>query len=571
MTSKSSAVIRKVDPDNIEVRFSHILKILIDWVNTTILVVIAGRGMAKSTLIQASRSAACVRDMPGAPLAFVGNTYSNLKDNIMPAVKKGWEMQGLIEGIHYVYCKRPPESWRQKCVDIVDDFKNTIFFYNGSVIYLGSLDNPSLLAGKSVVHIFYDEAKYAQDKKVNRAMPILRGDAIKFGYSIYFLGLTITTDMPDINEGEYDWYFRYAKQMNPDRIEKVVQAAGMRNDILIKIVKEQGKSKPNSRTVNRLNRDLEYYDKALHKMRKGETYFLNASSLANIDILTISYIKNLFNGTLELHEFKKSVIGMRPGLRRDMRFYVAFSEEHKYIDGTSDGEPAINSRTLRYLQHDQPIDAGVDFGNMLSLIIGQHDGRYYRWHKNFFELPPRWFRELGDQFLGFFLNHKCKELNLYYDRAGNNYERQKEDYARKMKENIEKDTNGYRTGWVVNLKSRKQSNIGQAEEYDFMQELMSGANPSLPVLMIDAVNCREAVSSIEKAPAGIKYKGLQKIVFKVKKSEKLKPHLLPMMSTNFSDAFKYGMMRKEFRNVIQGRKVSGANPYVPGFDDEILK
>lgn len=569
MTSKSSAkkIIRKADPENIEIRFSHILKILIDWINTTILVVIAGRGMAKSTLIQAQRSADCVRDMPGAPLAFVANTYSNLKDNIMPAVKKGWEMQGLIEGVHYVYCKRPPGSWRRKCVDIVDEFKNTIFFWNGSVIYLGSLDNPSLLAGKSVVHIFYDEAKYAQDKKVNRAMPILRGDAIKFGYSIYFLGLTITTDMPDINEGEYDWFFRYAKQMKPERIEKIVQAASVRNELLVNLVKEEEKEKQNNRKLNRIKKDLEYYEKGLKKLRKGETYFINASSLANIDILTISYIKNLFNGALELHEFKKSVIGMRPGLRRDMRFYVAFGEKHKYIDGTWDGEPAINSRDLRYLHHAQPIDAGVDFGNMLSLLIGQRDGAYYRWHKNFFELPPKWFRELADQFIGFFLNHENKELNLYYDRAGNNFERQNEDYAGKIKDAIEKDENGKRTGWVVTLKSRKQSNIGQAEEYDFMQEIMKENNPLLPILRIDALNCREAISSIEKAPAGIKYKGQQKIVYKVKTSEKLKPHLLPMLSTNFSDAFKYGTMRKEWRKVIRGKSSSGASPYIPGYDD----
>lgn len=569
MTSTNSAkkIIRKVDPDSIEIRFSHIIKILIDWINTTILVVIAGRGMAKSTLVQAQRSADCVRDMPGAPLAFVANTYSNLKDNIMPAVKKGWEMQGLIEGVHYVYCKRPPDSWRKKCVDIVDEFKNTIFFWNGSVIYLGSLDNPSLLAGKSVVHIFYDEAKYDQDKKVNRAMPILRGDAIKFGYSVYFLGLTITTDMPDINEGEYDWFFRYAKQMKPARIEKIVQAASVRNELLISLVREEEKAKPNIRNLNRLKKSLEYYDKGLHKLRKGETYFLNTSSLANIDILTISYIKNLFNGTLELHEFKKSVIGMRPGLRRDMRFYVSFGEKHKYIDGTVSGEPAVNSRELRYLYPDKPIDAGADFGNMLSLIIGQRDGAYYRWHKNFFELPPRWFRELGDQFIGFFLNHQNKELNLYYDRAGNNYERQKEDYAGKLKDAIEKDDNGNRTGWIVNLKSRRQSNIRQEEEYGFMQELMSEKNPQLPILKIDTVNCRETVSSVEKAPAGIKYKGQQKIVYKIKKSEKLKPHLLPMLSTNLSDAFKYGTIRKEWREVVKSKQKAGADPYILGYEE----
>ena len=40
--------------------------------------------------------------MPGGAFAFVANTYSNLEDNIMPAVQKGWQLMGLIEGVHYV-------------------------------------------------------------------------------------------------------------------------------------------------------------------------------------------------------------------------------------------------------------------------------------------------------------------------------------------------------------------------------------------------------------------------------------------------------------------------------------
>lgn len=106
---------------------------------------------------------------------------------------------------------------------------------------MGSLDNPSLLAGKSVIHLFYDEAKYDKEMKVNRAMPILRGDAITYGHSHLFLGITITTDMPDIDENEYDWFFRYVKQMDPERIIKIVQAASMRNDLVISLLKEERK------------------------------------------------------------------------------------------------------------------------------------------------------------------------------------------------------------------------------------------------------------------------------------------------------------------------------------------
>lgn len=567
MTSKNLAKKIAANEDEYEVKFAHHVQLLTDFIDTTLLVVVAGRGMSKSTVVQARRSYRCIHAMPGAPFAFVASSYSNLKDNIMPAVQHGWQLMGMHEGMHYVFCKTPPPEWRARCSIIVNDYRHVISFWNGCVIFLGSLDRPSLLAGKSVVHLFYDEAKFDREDKVNRAMPILRGDSLMFGHSHLFLGLTISTDMPDVNEGEYDWYFRYLSNMDPERVVTICQAAFVRNDLLLKLEKERSRPAPNERALNRLAKEVAYYDKGLTKLRRGQTYVLNASSLVNVDILTPEYVFNLYNGTLEFHEFCKSVLGMRPGLRRDIRFYLLFGEQHKFHDGSPGGEPADHSGELKYIQDDQPLDGGMDFGNMLSFVVGQQHGNVYRCLKNFYEIPPGWFRELADQFLQFFATHECKELNLYYDRVGNNFARQGEDYARQIKESIEKDIDGVRTGWTVHLMSRRQSNIPQAEEYGFMQELMKENGSKLPRLLVDAVNCKEMVSSIEKAPAGIRYSGTQKIVFKIKKSEKLAPKKLPMFSTNFSDAFKYLMMRKQWRNLVKLRG-SGASSYVEGFESE---
>lgn len=535
---------------DVDVRYGHILQVVCDWVDTTVMLMVCGRGTAKSTVIQARRIYRCVKDMPGAPLAIVANTYSNLDNNIMPAVYKGWQLMGWIEGVHYIKGKRPPETWRRRCSIIVDEYEHVISFWNGSVLFLGSLDNPSLLAGKSVVHLFFDEAKYAREAKANRALPILRGDAITYGRSHLFLGLTITTDMPDIDENEDDWYFRYFNEMDPDLVEYIIQAASIRNDILVKIQKENRRKKPSPRRLRSLERQLEYYDSGLLKMRKGATFCINTSSLINIDILTPEYIERLYNGTLELHEFLKSVFGMRPGLRRDLRFYVAFGQQHKYR-GTLSGLPAFTSRELIHLHHNEAIEAGMDFGNMLSMVIGQQDGKTYRIHKNFHELPPGWMRELADQFLEFFAQHQARELNLYYDRAGNNYQKQGQDQATQIKYALEHDAAGHRTGWTVNLMSRKQATIKQNAEYNFMQEFMTGNVPGLPDLAIDEVNCKELVSSIEKAKADIRYTGTVKTVYKIKKSEKLAPKKLPMMSTNYSDAFKYLAMRREWVKAVQ--------------------
>lgn len=528
------------------IKFSSEALVLSDWIDTTNLVVIGGRGVAKSTVILARRSERCVRLMPGAPVAIVANTYSNLIDNIMPAVQNGWKINGLIEGVHYVKGRRPPKAWSNRCSVIVDDYRHVYSFWNGSVIFLGSLDNPSLLAGKSVAHLLFDEAKYASDARAARVMPILRGDAITYGRCHLYGGVTVTTDMPDVTEGEYDWFFRYASEMDPDRIIKIIQAAGQLNNYRIKLARENHAATPDVRRIARIEKKISYYSEGLLKLRKGETFFMNISSFVNIDILTLDYAKRLYNAALEHHEFLKSVLGMRPGLRQDARFYVLFSEKHKYYDGTASGEAAYDSSQLRHLNPALPLDGGMDFGNMLSFVVGQVDGKYYRIHKNFYEIPPGWFRELADQFLTFFASYECKVLNLYYDRAGNNYQRQGEDYAGKIKDAIEKDASGVRTGWTVNLMSRKQATIKQHAEFAFMHDLMSGNNSLLPVLMVDALNCPEMISSIELARAEVKYRGNEKVVAKVKKSEKLEPKKLPRLSTNFSDAFKYLMMRRSW-------------------------
>ncbi|MDE6027914.1 MAG: hypothetical protein K2G23_07580, partial [Muribaculaceae bacterium] len=251
------------------------------------------------------------------------------------------------------------------------------------------------------------------------------------------------------------------------------------------------------------------------------------------------------------HDSLNAVLGCRPSLRKDARFYILFGDEHKYTDGTRSGEAAFRCSELRYLDPSKPLDGGMDFGNMNSLVTGQEHPGLIRILKSFYTLSPETIRDLADDFLDFYAQHPVKVLRLWYDRAGNAYQKQGEDKARQIKEAIEKDATGKRTGWSVELMSRKQSIILMQDEYDFMHAMMKGDNPRLPRLLIDAANCSELVSSLEGARAGIKYKGDTKVIYKIKKGEKLALKKLPRLSTNLSDAFKYFCMRSEWRKAVK--------------------
>jgi hypothetical protein len=280
-------------------------------------------------------------------------------------------------------------------------------------------------------------------------------------------------------------------------------------------------------------------------------------SLANIQILTIKYFKRLVE-TLEIEELKKSVLGIRPILKRSLRFYPNLNDTHFYTDGTNysyadkfgfDENIKVDCNWLRYLQRDQKLEAGFDTGNMKSLVVAQPQGDNYRLLKFFYTLPPDTFRALGDQFVQFFATHKNKELDLYYDRAANAGESMKEDAALALQTAIQERADGTRTGWRVNLISRKQANIPQGVEYEFMLKLLAGNVPGLPQLLIDAEHCKQVKSSMEKAPAKISYKKGVKQVGKEKKSEKLPSERLPLESTNPSDAVKYLLCRKVWLDI----------------------
>lgn len=120
------------------VKFGSEALVLCDWIDTTNLVFIGGRGVAKSTVILARRSERCVRLMPGAPVAIVANTYSNLIDNIMPAVQNGWKLNGLIEGVHYIKGKRPRWNGR-KDVPLLSMITGTFIVSGMALLYFSAL------------------------------------------------------------------------------------------------------------------------------------------------------------------------------------------------------------------------------------------------------------------------------------------------------------------------------------------------------------------------------------------------------------------------------------------------
>lgn len=548
-----------VSPDNIDVdgRFANWVKMVIDMVAPKNLNLIAGRGTAKTSDVIAERSQDIIYDMPGSYQVFVADTYVNALKNVVPTLLEGWNRKGWVKGKHYVTDERPPDHFKlpYKPVHL---YKHTISVFNGCFFNLVSMDQPTGAAGNSYQHIYGDESRTLDPDKLKKLTPALRGEYVNFGHSVYYRGRTFTTDMPNVSEGDYDWILDGEKQMDIEQIKLALEAALVLNEIkkeLYNAIRDNDKVK-----IGKLRKNLERWTARWVRARKESTFFLVVSSYVNVDVLTSGYFTDSLKA-LGIEEFKSSILSFKAKVNKGEKFYINLGEHHFYDDGTIPGfydkyaigedfEPT--SLGLRYVDHKKPLDAGMDFGNMCSMVLGQELGKYFYCQKNFFTLAPESSKELAKQFTDFFKDHENKVLNLYYDRSGNQYAKLKKDWATEIKNHIENDSG---QGWVVNLMSQNQATILHNEEYTFMKNMMGGYIKGLPGLKIDRYQCRELKSSLElaKTKMHVNRRNGAKEILKDKNSERLSLKKLPMNSTNMSDALKYLLYRKAWANLIGSR------------------
>lgn len=548
----------------IAIIFSNWLAQLVALIKPKFLDLIIGRGAGKTTDFLAERLMDMAYDLPGAPIALVSDTYMNLQKNILPMLLDGLERKGWHEDVHYVIEKEPPEVTEEmlkvcpenlrehfwKPYNRIISYKHRIVFFTGLNITLVSLDRPSAAAGNSYVHLIGDEVKFFPEAKIAKLTKALRGYYLKYGRSVYYRGHTFLTDMPNTNNvGEYDWILKQVKRMKKSVIMNIIKVALVLNEITEELIiaKESG----DQQEIRNKERLYARWNRRYEAIRQKSAFFYIASSYVNADILRPEYFEDEFAGGLD--DVVTALLSIKPRLDVGNKFYAAVKSSNYFNDGTSSRyadyfgiKDKEDCRILKYLRKDKPLEAGVDFGNMISISVGQEQGKYYRCLKCIHTLPPSWIRQAADKFVAFFRYHEKKELHLYYDRAGNQYAKVKQDVAGKLKKYIEKDAFGKSTGWTVVLESKNQGTLYTWDEYDFMNELFSGNNPNLPIILIDMYHCKPLKCSLENAPTKIvEYKG-RKRISKDKRSEGLPVSRLLYESTNFSDSFKYLLMRKKW-------------------------
>ena len=571
--------------NDVEVRYANWMAQLIAVMQPWSLYWIAGRASAKTVQVLAERVQEVAHDCPGAPFAWVADTYSDLHKNVIPSLIDGLSLLGWMPDTHFVINREPPREWKQRMYNVCTDWKNTMVFYTGFNFTFISLDRAAIGAGRSYVGVFGDEVKYFPEEKFTNLLKAVRGFRVKYGNSVWYRSRTLTTDMPNPNHlGEYDWILKLAKQNDKQRILLALRAGFVYNDTKREYLsrlqeynglKDEARTNPEARTALAeaerqmllARRTMERWEQRWVKTRRGVSFFFISSSYVNVDILGEDWFNDEFAEGLE--GASCNILSVIPRLEASQMFYCNLSMKNFYADGFLNDEIERHPfgweqdcTVLRYFDPGRPIEAGMDAGNMLSMVFGQQAGHVMRILKELYTLPPQNVRDLADKFLQYFKPHRRKLLKLYYDRSMNNYKRVSTDMASQIKKAIETDADGRRTGWTVQLMSLGQGNISSNLEYRFFMDLLPGnLSRTLYTLLIDQHNCPNLKSEMEvtRTKEKVNERDNTTQIVKEKTGDKLPIHRLPKESTNLTDALKYFVLRPEVVRMWQSRsKLSGA-------------
>jgi len=525
-------------------------------VDTTFLFCELARGAGKTSHILAPRLDRVQNSMPGALLVLAANTYKSIFDNILQGITT-YLTDNYERGIYFEIGKEPPAHFKP-CDTLIIDWRHTISFCNGCVVQFVSVDRPESMLGKNAAHLFVDEMlKIKADKFLERIIPALRADRSKYGDSPYFMGISGFSSTPNFETDE-DWFLAYERDVNKALIERIQEIALEIDNRRFQL--ESAKAEGRLDEVDKQERFIQRWEKRVNELRRGQTYYIRASSFSNIKILGTEYIRNQIKTLKNKDELNTAIFAIRKLKVKDM-FFGKFGKQHLFDDGIdythldklAVGETAEQScRNLKYYNPKLPLYAGYDAGPFSSIVFAQRNKpkKEFRVIKDLWVIHPDQQDELARRINDFFKGG-CKIIFLHYDRAANQREPEWKKYYPGYREKGLNDTDAImlkeelvKRGWIVHLLSIKQKVITMQQHYHLLNFLF-GKNNKREKILIDKNECEALVSSINHSPL----KRHEGRIILDKSSEKLPFEEQALNSTQLATALMY-LLWGEYHNQL---------------------
>lgn len=511
-----------------------------------------GRGSGKTTHIMGPRLDRVQNAMPGCVIILAAATYKSILDNILPGLMEYFNAN-YKKGYYFEVGKKPPVHFAE-CKTFIEDWKHTISFVSGSVVQFVSCDRPESVLGKNAAHLFADElVRIPEDFFYHNIMPALRSDRSLFGGSHYFMGITATSSTPNI-EFEESWWQKMKDikedKKKHDARELIIMNLAVKLDRHFAAMKD-AETRFDVKKAEYHRRWIERNKPLLNSLRNGTTCYLHASSLSNIKILGIDYVKNQLENIKDKTTVNTAIFAITQDEVKD-RFFAKFEKRHintdsyqyKRIDSLSFGDEInVSSDDMRHCDPMKPLLVGYDPGPFSSMVVAQENeyDQCFWCLKNFWAISPEQQTALAKRFDKFFHNHRNKMILLYYDRAANQHNPQwKRGRTDVEGSKIETDAQLLKRalqamGWSVRLMSEQQGVIYHSQHFKLLNILFSKENEKKLKIRIDANECQELISSIKHSPLK-RYEGEVQLD---KSSERLTYEEQIMNSTQIATAFMY--------------------------------
>jgi hypothetical protein len=445
-------------------------------------VLVAGRGFSKSfgNGITVSKK---IRQLPRSSGLFMGPTFTQMLTKTLLPMKSAWEAIGYREGIHYVIGKQPPKYFERPLWN-PNQYDNTISFWTGNIITMGSFDRPQLMRGGSydwsvldeALLIDYDEYEEVVIPAVRPSHPVFKG-------------------MPGSNTQQFTSSMPY-------------------------------------RTSGRWLLDMQ--EKA--KDKKNDIFFMKGISWDNRKVIGDD---KLWEWYRDMTRYKYLIEIMCQEIKTGTLFYPSLRKRHIYRDelnyhyidklGINLPESSRDSRWDADCNPDLPISISHDWGAFNCITIDQEYkiSNELRFINYMYVKHPDIITDLANNFCEYYKHHRKKVIYQYGDKSGN------KDEANSKQSYFEDFANVLRSkGWKV-FKQRT-GDVGHLLRHKFINDLHRGTDPRQPSILYNGTQCRDLIIALENTdmkPDGKKNK----------RSEN-NPNIEQEQATHVTDAHDYRLM-----------------------------
>lgn len=467
-----------------------------------------GRGTGKSFGPMGWESQLVAHQMPRGTFSFVGPTYVDLMTNTLPTTIQAWKELGFQEYDpkskrgHFCIGVKPPSHWPKPYQQPLR-YDSFISWYTGAGFQLVSQDREGKDRGGSRDGIFADEGlKLNHSRFESESLSTNRGNGHHFGDNPRHHLVRITSSKPIGTGGQ--WLLAFGEYYGEDghdyeRLHNLVADLQLEAIDTTDIAHRRALLKE----THRLRRQIHYYP-------KEGVYYTEANAFHNLANLGWDYLLTL-RRTMSLHTFQtevlnKTISGIDQGfyalLQERVHTYTksynySYLEEHGYQLATMDDKDA---RIQADVLPDQPLRIGQDWGGSINyMVVGQDqvDGqrRVLRIPKIFYVKHPRILDDVFREFCQYFRHHRRKLVYFHYDHTGDNRQANSQLTFADQAEAILRDN-----GWTVVRQVNHQLAANPEERYYLWGRILKEDDEALPILRINANECRDLITSMQLTP-----------------------------------------------------------------------